>query len=310
MNEKNVAKKLLQCAIEAGADVKAPVVGDDSDRQWLNNAVTNIASAHTNLVERLKECLQILQAFEIDSEITVDDVEVTLEEIAELSEDIDVACDFYKVGGFPIIIKILSHSEYKLRLGAAEVIGVVAQNNKYCQDILLQEYHILNSLLDMSMQIDSDSNQLIAVKAMYAISCLIRQNNIGIDLFLKNDGFSYLLKGIQSKVTKLKLKSIFLLRSLCKENHEIHQAINSDDFVKVLINALTADDNLDIVEFALDILITVICHHVAFRDKCKLKSTEFKAAISNLLHNSTIQKDHFEILQYCEQLKKVLNLKN
>lgn len=308
MNSKNPVKKLLQCAIKAGADVNAKPIENNSDREWLNEAVKNITSAHTNLIDRLKECLHILHAFQSDSSLSVDDIATTMEEIASLCEDIDLACDFHKIGGFPAIIQFLKHSNSNLRLNAADVLATVSQNNEYCQDILLKEHNALGLLLEMSIQLDTDVKQLVAIKAMYAISCLIRQNSFGIDNFLASNGFEYLLEGLKSNNAKLKLKIIFLLRSLCKENHNVHEAINSNNFLKTFLSLLNKYESFEILEFTLDTLITINCHHVEFRKKCKSGSEEFKTALNNILQNDSIKKDHFEIVQYSQQLMKILNL--
>ena len=312
MSGKDPAKKLLQCAIEAGSistNARGKHSINESDRKWLNEAVKNISSAYTNLVDRLKECLQILQAFESDNSITIDDLEDTFEEIAGLCEDVDLACDFHKIGGFNVLVKFLHHVEPRLQFASADVLAVISQNNEYCQNNLLKDDSILQTLLEKTLVLSNEQECNVAVKCMSAVSCLIRQNKIGFEKFLSSNGSIYLLKGIQSKTIKLQLKSMFLLSSLSKESSDMHIALNSNDFVSALLKVLNVDNNFDLVEYALDILVTVSCHSAEFRNKCKEKAKEFKKALDSLLSDHDVQSDRHEITNFCNQLQKILHLK-
>ena len=307
MSGKNVTKKMLSYAIKAGGGTNSGNISSEADRKWLNEAVKNISAAHTNLIDRLKECIQILEVAEVDQTITVADIEDTMEEIAGLCEDVDLARDFHKIGGFKIVVKYLHHSNLQLRYEAANVIATLAQNNDYCQDVLLKEYDILKHLLTLTLNHDSELDRKVAIKSMYAISCLVRQNALGIKNFFACNGFSILLKGIQSKIPKLQLKCIFLLCNLCKENSDVHDALNTDAYVSALLTTLAAKDQLDVIEFTLDALVTIICHHAEFRSKCKAKSTEFKNAISSVLSNDDVKKNRLEIVKYSNQLLKIIS---
>ena len=313
MSNQNPTKKLLNLAITAGADVDASNperISSEADRKWLDKAMNDITSSHINLVDRLKECLQVLQASETDNSITVDDIEATMEEIASICEDVDLACDFHKIGGFSIVIKFLNHTDINLRYGAADIFAVTAQNNEYCQNILLKEFNVLQMLLGVTLKHDSDLEKILATKSMHAVSCIIRHNSTGIEKFLAYDGFAYLLKGIYSQVSKLRIKSVFLLSSLVKENKETQTALNPDAYVASLLAALQIENDFDVIEFTLDALITLNCHNVDFRNKCKENSKEFKFAIESLLSNESVKSDRQEIINYCNQLYKILNLKN
>ena len=314
MSGKDPTKKLLQYAIEAGStcvdDPNANSIASDSDRKWLNEAVKDISSAYKNLVKRLKECLEILIASELDNSISVDDLEATLEEIASLCEDIDLACDLHKIGGFEVVLKFLRHTNLRLGYAAANVIAVVSQNNEYCQNVLLKADNLLEILLEKTLTHNTDEEKNIATKSMYALSCLVRHNKTGIEKFISHNGFSYILRGIQSDVAKLRVKSMFLLSSLSKESYEILKFINTNDFAAALLKAFNVDDDLGLIEYALETLIAISCHNVEFRNKCKENAKDYKHIIGTLLLNTTIKEDHPEIVRFCVQLYEILNLQN
>lgn len=59
----------------------------------------------------------------------------------------------------------------------------------------------------------------------------MRDNKEGLKKFLNEDGFSVLLRAMQSNVDKLKVKSAFLLGALCSE----HPAIRGVCRVKIVV---------------------------------------------------------------------------
>lgn len=78
-----------------------------------------------------------------------------------------VVSDFHKIGGTSILKPCLDSVHSSLRWRGAELIAELCQNNPYCQKKVL-ESGVLPTLLSM---IDTDINDVVRIKALYAVSC-------------------------------------------------------------------------------------------------------------------------------------------
>lgn len=54
----------------------------------------------------------------------------------------------------------------------------------------------------------------------FLCSGLTRDNQKALDLFLENNGFSFVMRAMQSDVEKLKIKSAFMLSAICTDNNK------------------------------------------------------------------------------------------
>lgn len=93
--------------------------------------------------------------------------ETALECIASYVDSIDIANDFYKIGGFGIIGACLNSQFDSIRWKTADVIAELTQNNPFCQEKIL-EMGLMPILLGM---VDSDPSDQAKIKALYAVSC-------------------------------------------------------------------------------------------------------------------------------------------
>lgn len=149
-----------------------------------------------------------------------------------------------------MLIPCLKSPHISIQWRAAELIAELTQNNPYCQSRILSA-GLLPSLLDM---VDNGSSEAVKVKALYAVSCkyiafsscytdftghttllfiiffigLVRDNTAALDEFSKKDGFSVLLRAMQSNNEKLKVKSAFLLSALCGQHPAIRGECSFD----------------------------------------------------------------------------------
>lgn len=150
----------------------------------------------------------------------------------------------------------LCHAQSGLRWRAAELIASCAQNMPQVQVYLLS----IGALPKLLQLTDSDPNPTARVKALYAVSCeyqrqcskasalkdcktfrldcnalyihaanklcssvtsgLVREQEEGLQAFLSHDGFSVLMRGMQSENEKLRTKSAFLLLNLLMSHPE------------------------------------------------------------------------------------------
>ncbi|KAL7989989.1 hypothetical protein Chor_012655 [Crotalus horridus] len=110
--------------------------------------------------------------------------------------------------------------------------------------------------------LDHDPSEAVRIKALFAISwdeisgwdvnlelnweplgiidilvhhCLVRAQEAGLQQFLRLDGFSVLMRAMQSNVQKLKVKSAFLLQNLLINHSEQKETFCSMGMVQQLV---------------------------------------------------------------------------
>ncbi|KOC68800.1 Hsp70-binding protein 1 [Habropoda laboriosa] len=186
----------------------------DKERQeFLRQALSSMTC---NVIDELQKAIKILSnVVDLRPEDDATQYEIALERISDFVDNIDVANDFYKIGGFSIFGPCLNSPLSSIRWRAADVIAELAQNNPFCQERFL-ETGLFPILLNM---IDTDPAEAARIKALYAVSCIVREHPISLKYMDINDGYSVLLRAMQSSVKKLQIKSAFFLSALCsKEN--------------------------------------------------------------------------------------------
>ncbi|KAK8739890.1 hypothetical protein OTU49_003247 [Cherax quadricarinatus] len=213
---------------------------DPERRSFLEEALNSMT---VDVVKRLADALKAL----CSESVTMPGEDVTEQEraieiIEEYVDDLNHAEDLQKLGGFPILMKCLDSPHTSLRTGAAGLIGDICQNYLNCQENMLS-LNIMPVLLHM---IDTDEDNQARVKAMYAVSCLIRHCPKGEEQFLKTDGLSYLMRAMQSDVEKLVVKSAFILTNFFRKNDSHKATALSMGFVEQLLTLLSNENSDDI----------------------------------------------------------------
>ncbi|CAL5203443.1 unnamed protein product [Lathyrus oleraceus] len=197
--------------------------------------------------------------------ISLEDRYRALLELLELVEPLDNANDLNKLGGLYALAQQLNHADPGIRALTAWVLGKASQNNPTVQQQVL-ELGILSKLIVM---VKSDSIEE-GIKALYAVSALIRNNIPSQELFYAEAG-GLMLQDILRNASidiKLRRKAVLLLTDLAEyqlENidKEEPSVFNSQDLVKSVVD-LTASTDLDLQEKAL----------VAIKSLLQLKTTE------------------------------------
>ncbi|XP_005413402.2 PREDICTED: hsp70-binding protein 1 isoform X3 [Chinchilla lanigera] len=210
---------LLQMAITAGSVEPDPPPEPMSEerRQWLQEAMSAAFRGQREEVEQMKSCLRVLSqptpAAAGEAEVAADqqEREGALELLADLCENMDNAADFCQLSGMHLLVgRYLEAGAAGLRWRAAQLIGTCSQNVAAIQEQVLG----LGALRKLLRLLDRDACDTVRVKALFAISCLVREQEAGLLQFLRLDGFSVLMRAMQQQVQKLKVKSAFLLQNL------------------------------------------------------------------------------------------------
>lgn len=234
---------VLQLAVDAGSGAEAPTSVEpmsEERKTWLREALSEVCKGQMDEVEHMKRCLDVLRKDEVTDQETEDDDEEderesAMETLSELCANLDNARDLMILGGLELCVsRYLSHDQSGLRWRAAELIASCAQNMPQVQ-IYLLDIGTLPKLLQMT---DLDPHPTVRVKTLYAVSCLVREQDVGLQAFLSQDGFSVLMRGMQSENEKLRIKSAFLLLNLLTSHPEQRETVVSMGMVQQLVSVL------------------------------------------------------------------------
>ncbi|KAK1424506.1 hypothetical protein QVD17_19836 [Tagetes erecta] len=231
-----------------------------------------------------------------------------LEELLVLVEAIDNANDLHKMGGLSVVIRELTNSDSGIRTTCAWIIGKASQNNPVVQEQVLE----LGALPTLMMMVKSSFIDE-AIKALYAVSSIIRNNQNGIELFF-SEGGDLVVQGVLSNTTndvRLHRRSVSLVGDLAEYHLEYSSKSEPSFFsncalVRPIIDLTTSND-LDLQE---KVLVTV-------KNLLKLKSAEhlvvdgfcgLKGALERMRHQLQQEEDRREYAIDVENLCKEVNL--
>eukprot|EP01018_Ginkgo_biloba_P017580 Gb_32042 [translate_table: standard] len=210
-----------------------------------------------------------------NSSLSVEDRHRALHELLVLVEPIDNANDLNKLGGLTAVIGEIYRVEKELRTTAAWVLGKASQNNPVVQKQIL-ELGVIPKLMRMVKSSCSEE----AVKALYAVSAVIRNNPDGQAVFYVEGG-ALMLQDIMSNSSadiRLRRKSVFLVADLADHHLEIGGPVPSfqadKEYLKSVVD-LTAVPDLDLQEKALMAVRSLLQLNkenvLVFRDFCHLE---------------------------------------
>lgn len=297
---------LLQMAITAGSEEPDPPPEPMSEerRQWLQEAMSAAFRGQREEVEQMKNCLRVLSqaapptAGEAELATDQQDREGALELLADLCENMDNAADFCQLSGMHLLVgRYLEAGAAGLRWRAAQLIGTCSQNVAAIQEQVLG----LGALRKLLRLLDRDSCDTVRVKALFAISCLVREQEAGLLQFLRLDGFSVLMRAMQQQVQKLKVKSAFLLQNLLVGHPEHKGTLCSMGMVQQLV-ALVRTEHSPFHEHVLGALCSLVTDFPQGVRECR----EPELGLEELLrHRCQLLQQHEEYqeeLEFCEKL--------
>lgn len=145
----------------------------------------------------------------------------------------DIAVDFVKMGGLPIICPALNSSDEDFRAAVAFLLGSALQSNPTVQ-VAAMDSGVMQQLLHV-LAIEPHSS--VKLKVMYALSSLMRHFPYAQRKFLDLGGLSVLLKFFEKQESddlKLQLKAITLMYDLVLEDQltRDHFSNNADNVQK------------------------------------------------------------------------------
>lgn len=209
---------LLKFCLEATKVEDAPAADpnntlqemDPERKKWLEEAISSMT---VDFIEQLGNGIKILNSNTADLE----DKEEVLDRLEDWLGNIDMAVNFHKIGGYSCLRNCLLGPHPSLRSGASHLIAEISQNNPYCQDKFVSE-----GFLDLLVvQLDQDVDEHCQVKALYAISCIARDEPIALAKFGQLGGWSVLVKAVQRDSAKLRTKGCFMISSASQVSGQV-----------------------------------------------------------------------------------------
>ncbi|KAL5733790.1 hypothetical protein ACOSP7_031651 [Xanthoceras sorbifolium] len=268
------------------------------------------------LMEKLKmpsdaQLMQIAIDDLNNSSLSLEDRYRALQELLILVEPIDNANDLSKLGGLAVLIRELNHPDTEVRKLSAWILGKASQNNPFVQKQILE----LGALMKLMKMVKSSYIEE-AVKALFAVSALVRNNLAGQELFYAEAG-DLMLQDLLSNSSidiRLRRKAVFLVGDLVEcqlENTYTAELpfLSNRLFLKSVVE-LTASTDLDLQEKAL----------VAIKNLLQLRTTEalvlqdfcgLDAALERLrqqLEGLMLEEDHKDYAMDVETIRREVEL--
>ncbi|XP_018330501.1 hsp70-binding protein 1 [Agrilus planipennis] len=275
---------------------------DEERKRFLEQALQSLT---INVIDVLKEQIEILK--DIETEAINDQTDITrylnaFEKIKEHIDHIDIANDFHKIGGFVIFKPCLMCVRPEIRAEACSVLAELCQSNPYCQRMVLET----DLLADLLAILDTDEQLDVTVKALYAISCIVRHSAIGYQRFIQHQGLNIMLKTLQKDNDKLRTKAAFLLSSICESQSDAKNRLVFLNYLPVLIS-LISKERKESHEHLLSLLLVIVQDNSAAILECRNPKYQLEEVLLEYLKQIKGKPESQEEEEYCKTLILILN---
>lgn len=300
------------------------------DRQtMLRDAMDSMQDSATHLQTLIDSILPIADRYdkgwihhnEEEEEKETQAYLIALEEIEWAVQDLDQAKDFHTLGGFVLIVDILSHASLRLsiRASAAWVLGSAIKHYDEAQDWAL-DVGALESLLSALVQHLPSSTSggemyLMQKKCLYALGALIRVHPRAQRLFGAQSGVEILSTYMDEAThSRLKLKIVQLVRDILTEESPpqessplltLQQSFRSTDWCLKVCREITTTTT-STLDYAQEVLKTLESQLT----ECTLSFAERREVQRTLEHFVTtvasLDKDEPHLLMQAQDLMGLL----
>ncbi|CAL8086901.1 unnamed protein product [Calicophoron daubneyi] len=180
-NEVRNLKEVLRFSLQH-SDGMCETGMDPETVAWLREA---LSSASVDLTKELRDSVDSLHQILESEDPQESKVRLLLDNILSLTEDIDLANDFFRIGGCNILLRMLYKGPPWLRADCCQLVANVTQNNPNAQSLCLQK-NVLAKLLEM---LPDEEDLRCLKKLLLAISCSTRGFLPGVKIFSDLRGF-------------------------------------------------------------------------------------------------------------------------
>ncbi|RUS90247.1 hypothetical protein EGW08_002028 [Elysia chlorotica] len=298
-------KGLLKFCMEATRNEDAPGPSSfetmsEERKKWLEEALTSMS---VSPAERMTVCMKMIQEAEADTEDGTEQQIKAVTELQDWAEDMDIANDFIKMNGMCIVPKLIGSEVSELRWRCLELLGTLSQNNPFVQNKLIS-LKLMPALLNL---VDADPNPTVRVKAMFAVSCLVRSNLAAHEEFVASGGLGVLVNAVASTEEKLRIKATFLMTALCEDNPGLRDTLTSDGAVQLMIKLLKESEHCNSHEHLMSALLNLVTNNAAAKALCLDETVDLKSFLCSRIHFLNDKEEFMEEKEYANRLLQVLN---
>eukprot|EP00301_Raphidiophrys_heterophryoidea_P011914 c18161_g1_i1.p1 GENE.c18161_g1_i1~~c18161_g1_i1.p1 ORF type:complete len:453 (-),score=136.71 c18161_g1_i1:228-1532(-) len=286
----------------------------EEDRKFLEQAM---AAAVVDPARRMAEIVDALvntAASPALDEQSLESVELLFDELQGFIENLDYAQDLHRMKKFQPLVSLLFSPHAMVRAHTAHTIGLVTQNDVQSQNNGLE----LGCLENLTHLAACDTDLVVRQKALFAVSCLIRNHHSAEHKFItEGDGLQLLTNNLDSRQSKnIQRRSLFLVLHLLRTDMARADLLPVVDSVRNLIELIetnlnpqqqNGDNNLeildeDVVELSLQVLLLIRKHNSnkvaealgqleveGFLARLKTTFTESAASVPESLRDTVLQ---------------------
>ncbi|EFO25449.2 hypothetical protein LOAG_03032 [Loa loa] len=295
MGEQNIVSpqcwtKLLCLAqsVNDGSDGEPSRLMSKQDQKFVENALAETVHL-TDPVKHMTEHIEQLKLIGKNKD-DVDSIATVVDNLEELVCDIDCAADFCRLGGLVEVIRLLKSDYNSVRCEAARLIPLLAQNNPYVQNVIM-ETDLMPYLLTVLEDINASEGLLI--KALSSLSSIVRAHEKAFSQFYQLKGLERVEDVFQRAVDghhlKLANKAVLITTSIAVSLGPDVKQYNILSFLFRMTLQLSSDSVG--CSYFFDYLINNIVGKEV--DNSDLKSDEFKMNFVELDNHSRQHFRHF-----------------
>ncbi|KAL6907612.1 hypothetical protein ACP4OV_002651 [Aristida adscensionis] len=147
--------------------------------------------------------------------------------------------DLHSVGGLVPVIKYLRNSNARIRAKAADVVTTVVQNNPTSQHLVMEA----SGFEPLLSNFRSDPDLTARIKALGALSSLIRNNKPGVAAFRLANGYAGLRDALNSESARFQRKALNLTHYLLSESHSDCSVFAQLGFPHLMMRLASSNDS-------------------------------------------------------------------
>lgn len=204
--------------------------------------------------------------------------------------------DFFKIGGFCIILPCLNSKYTEVRSETALLVGELAQNNEFCQKHLL-ELNVLPKLIELLSDLSDEAE--VSSHAFHAVSCVVRSYEPGMNAFVEMGGLECLLSLIQEKDReKLIIKSMFLINSFAQDSPKVRNDLIQLNAIERIVETIIPKGEYDTrLEQTLAALTSLVEGDDAIQ-RCRNENLKLRAKLNEIVAMGS-GKDECQVSEHC-----------
>ncbi|CAH0595271.1 unnamed protein product [Chrysodeixis includens] len=296
---------LLRFAMEATKAEDAPgntELGpmDDERRKFLEDALKSLT---VNVAQVLENSIKVLtnsakmNSIQLGDDLP-DDVKNAFTVLLDYVDDLDVANDFYKMGGFAVFAICYGSENEEVRARASALLGTLCQNNPFCQARAL-ECGLLNVLLNL---METERGTTLA-KCLFAISCAVREFEPSCRELVAQGGCQSLLQLLAVPEPAARTKAAFLVRYFAQHYSEAKEQFVRANIVRTITGLIEKgrDESTEHLLSILQVMSDDLDPKVL--TQCRDPSLKLETVLKNYLRRPELKDDRYcEEKEYCNEL--------